>query len=208
MLEKNNEISLSEIDSKAKVEKTVLFKIENSTDLNLLKKKTLRFETTKKNVKKIKQNEQNAKEGRWTFEEHYHFLEAISKYGSNWKKIEEAMITKARTRLQINSHFQKFFKKLKTCKDTKLGIDFTSKSIVNLEDMIQHIKTVNANYNIVEIFLYFSKDMRFNKKPKNNLKSENDSFNVINQINNVKMNFPFNKDFKSNAPVYIAESKT
>ena len=67
--------------------------------------------------------------------------------------------------------------------------------------MIQHIKTVNANYNIVEIFLYFSKDMRFNKKPKNNLKSENDSFNVINQINNVKMNFPFNKDFKSNAPV-------
>ena len=201
MLEKNNEISLSEIDSKAKVEKTVLFKIENSTDLNLLKKKTLRFETTKKNVKKIKQNEQNAKEGRWTFEEHCHFLEAISKYGSNWKKIEEAMITKARTRLQINSHFQKFFKKLKTCKDTKLGIDFTSKSIVNLEDMIQHIKTVNANYNIVEIFLYFSKDMRFNKKSKNNLKSENDSFNVINQINNVKMNFPFNKDFKSNAPV-------
>ena len=201
MLEKNNEISLSEIDSKAKVEKTVLFKIENSTDLNLLKKKTLRFETTKKNVKKTKQNEQTSKEGRWTFEEHYHFLEAISKYGSNWKKIEEAMITKARTRLQMHSHFQKFFKKLKTCKDTKLGIDFTSKSIVNLEDMIQHIKTVNANYNIVEIFLYFSKDMRFNKKPKNNLKSENDSFNVINQINNVKMNFPFNKDFKSNAPV-------
>ncbi len=201
MLEKNNEISLSEIDSKAKVEKTVLFKIENSTDLNLLKKKTLRFETTKKNVKKTKQNEQTSKEGRWTFEEHYHFLEAISKYGSNWKKIEEAMISKARTRLQIISHFQKFFKKLKTCKDTKLGIDFTSKSIVNLEDMIQHIKTVNANYNIVEIFLYFSKDMRFNKKPKNNLKSENDSFNVINQINNVKMNFPFNKDFKSNAPV-------
>ena len=67
--------------------------------------------------------------------------------------------------------------------------------------MIQHIKTVNANYNIVEIFLYFSKDMRFNKKSKNNLKSENDSFNVINQINNVKMNFPFNKDFKSNAPL-------
>ena len=52
MLEKNNEISLSEIDSKAKVEKTVLFKIENSTDLNLLKKKTLRFETTKKMLKK------------------------------------------------------------------------------------------------------------------------------------------------------------
>ena len=145
MLEKTNDISLSEIDSKKKTEKTALFKIENPKELNLLQKKTLRFETKKKYVKRIKSNEQNSKEGRWTFEEHYHFLEAISKYGSNWKKIEEAMISKARTRLQIISHFQKFFKKLKTCKDSKLGIDFTSKSIVNLEDMIKHIKTVNVN---------------------------------------------------------------
>ena len=201
MLEKTNDISLSEIDSKEKTEKKILFKIENSNDLNLLQKKTLRFETTKKNVKKLKQNEQTSKEGRWTFEEHYHFLEAISKYGSNWKKIEEAMISKARTRLQIISHFQKFFKKLKTCKDTKLGIDFTSKSIVNLEDMIQHVKTVNTNYSVVDIFLYFSKDMRFNKKPKINLKSENGSINVINQINNFKLNFPFNNDFTSNTSV-------
>jgi SHAQKYF class myb-like DNA-binding protein len=202
MLEKNNEISLSEIDSKAKVEKTVLFKIENSTDLNLLKKKTLRFETTKKNVKKIKQNEQNAKEGRWTFEEHYHFLEAISKYGSNWKKIEEAMITKARTRLQINSHFQKFFKKLKTCKDTKLGIDFTSKSIVNLEDMIKHIKTVNVNYNVVDIFLYFSKDIRFTKKSENNfIKNESEKFDVFNQTNNADGSSLINNDFINNNPV-------
>ena len=201
MLEKNNEISLSDIDSKEKAEKTALFKIENSNDLNLLQKKTLRFETTKKNGKKTKKNEQPSKEGRWTFEEHYHFLEAISKYGSNWKKIEEEMISKARTRLQIISHFQKFFKKLKTCKDSKLGIDFTSKSIVNLEDMIQHIKTVNVNYNIVDIFLYFSKDMRFNKKSKINLKSENSSFNAINQINSVKLNFPFNNEFKTNALV-------
>ena len=105
MLEKNNEISLSEIDSKEKIEKTVLFKIENSTDLNLLKKKTLRFETTKKNVKKTKQNEQTSKEGRWTFEEHYHFLEAISKYGYNWKDVQKYIDT--RTSTQARSHAQK-----------------------------------------------------------------------------------------------------
>ena len=80
--------------------------------MNLLKKKTLRFETTKKNVKKLKQNEQTSKEGRWTLEEHYHFLEVISKYGFNWKKLEEALISKARTCQRIISHFQKFFKKI------------------------------------------------------------------------------------------------
>ena len=195
-------LSLSEIDSKKKTEKTVLFKIENPNELNLLQKKTLRFETKKKYVKRIKNNEQNSKEGRWTLEEHYHFLEAISKYGSNWKKIEEAMISKARTRLQIISHFQKFFKKLKTCKDSKLGIDFTSKSIVNLEDMVQHIKAVNSNYNVVDIFLYFSKDIRFTKKSENNfIKNESEKFDVFNQNNNADGSSPINNDFIKNNPV-------
>ena len=195
-------LSSSEIDSKAKIEKTALFKIENPNELNLLQKKTLRFETKKKYVKRIKNNEQNSKEGRWTLEEHYHFLEAISKYGSNWKKIEEAMISKARTRLQIISHFQKFFKKLKTFKDSKLGIDFTSKSIVNLEDMVQHIKAVNSNYNVVDIFLYFSKDIRFTKKSENNfIKNENKKFDVFNQTNNANGSSPINNDYIKNNPV-------
>ena len=48
MFEKTNDILLSEIDSKEKTKKNVLFKIENSNNLNLLQKKTVRFETTKK----------------------------------------------------------------------------------------------------------------------------------------------------------------
>ena len=204
MFEKNNETSLSETDSKEKVkpEKTILFKIKDSNDLNLLNKKTLRFEVKKKNAKRLKQKEQNSKEGRWTFEEHIHFLEAISKYGTNWKKIEETMLSKSRTRTQIISHFQKFFKKLKTCKDTKLGIDFTSKLIVNLEDMVQHIKSVNNEYNVVDIFIKFSKDMRFKKKKKKiNVKNENEQINVLNQNNNINLNFLLNNNFLYNTHV-------
>ena len=53
MFEKNNETSLSETDSKekGKPEKIILFKIKDSNDLNLLNKKTLRFEVKKKKCK-------------------------------------------------------------------------------------------------------------------------------------------------------------
>ena len=201
MLENNNEIQEQEIDSKKKEkpENPVFFKIDNFNTLNLLKKKTLRFETKKKYKKKLSigQNYSNSKNGRWTLEEHTHFLRAITKYGTDWKKIEKAMLSKTRTRVQIISHFQKFFKKLNACKDAELGIDFTSKSIVNLEDMISHIKTVNSNYDVVNIFLHFTKDGRFNKESED-IKSENKQINVINQINNIKLNFPLNNNSISN----------
>ena len=145
---------------KEKSEKPILFKIEDSNILSLLKKKTLRFEIKKKNEKKssLKKSEPNSKEGRWTLEEHSNFVKAIAKYHTIWKKIEKEMISKIRTRKQIISYFQKFFKKLKKCKDNKLGIDFTSKFIINIKDMKKHIETVNSNYNIVDIFMHVSKD--------------------------------------------------
>ena len=65
MLENNNEIQEQEIDSKKKEkpEKPVFFKIDNFNTLNLLKKKTLRFETKKKYKKKLSigQNYSNIK---------------------------------------------------------------------------------------------------------------------------------------------------
>ena len=46
----------------------------------------------------------------------------------------------SRTTAQIRSHGQKFFNKMKTCKDDYLGIDFTFESIKNIRDMINQIK--------------------------------------------------------------------
>ncbi len=48
--------------------------------------------------------------GRWTDEEHKRFVEALEKFGKNWKKIQEYVGTRSTT--QARSHAQKFFSKL------------------------------------------------------------------------------------------------
>ena len=89
-------------------------------------------------------------EGRWSEEEHEKFLEGIILYGTNWKKIRA--LVKSRTSIQICSHAQKFFSKMKTCKDEELGLDFTSNSVCNIADMVNQKKSINKNYNIIEVF--------------------------------------------------------
>ena len=49
--------------------------------------------------------------GRWTEEEHNKFLEALTKYGKKWKKIEEYVGTRSST--QARSHAQKYFGRMK-----------------------------------------------------------------------------------------------
>jgi len=56
--------------------------------------------------------------GRWTKEEHQRFVEAIQKYGKNWKLVEDHVAT--RSGAQIRSHAQKFFNRLEREYNTKL----------------------------------------------------------------------------------------
>jgi SHAQKYF class myb-like DNA-binding protein len=49
--------------------------------------------------------------GRWTRDEHKKFIEAIIKFGNNWKEVQEYVNT--RTSTQARSHAQKFFEKIK-----------------------------------------------------------------------------------------------
>ena len=93
-------------------------------------------------------------EGRWTLKEHIQFLPCLNKYGIKWKKIKSLIPT--RTGDQIRSQTQKFYVKLKLYKDDELGIDFTKDDIKNLRDMINHVKNINSNYNIVTLFLYIT----------------------------------------------------
>ena len=53
-------------------------------------------------------------------------------------------------------------KKLKKVNDEQLGIDFTLRYIKNLKDMVNHIKSVNTNYDITNVFLYLSE--KYEKK--------------------------------------------
>ena len=153
------------------------------------------FVTSKKSDKKIN-------DGRWTLKEHIQFLQIIDKYGIKWRKIKGIMAT--RNAYQIRSHAQKFYQKLKLFKDEELGIDFTKDNINNLKDMINHIKNINSNYNIVNIFLYISekikaiKDNKKIKKYKAQRKMNLDNINInIGKNSNEKINI-FNNNVGTN----------
>ena len=161
--------------------------------------------------------------GRWKFKEHIQFLEGLDKYGVNWKKIRP--LIKTRTIDQIRSHAQKFFMKLKKVKDEQLGIDFTSDNINSIVDMINNIKSINSDYDIIKVFLYLSekyavmkkdkKSVKHKKKPNieidkssnsdNNKKKENDFNNNDIIINNANQDINISNDnnvFNNNMPIF------
>ena len=117
--------------------------------------------------------------GRWKFKEHIQFLEGLDKYGVKWKKIYSLM--KTRTPNQIRSHAQKFFLKLKQVKDEQLGIDFTSDNINNIKDMINNIKSINRDYDLIRVFLYLSEKYTAMKKDEKSIKHEKE---LISEIDN------------------------
>ena len=106
----------------------------------------------KKECKNESCNNFISNEGRWSKEEHEKFLEGIALYGINWKKIK--ILIGTRTPIQVRSHAQKFYQKMKVCKDEILGIDFTSNSVSDIRDMINQIK--KNNYNIINTFKYLA----------------------------------------------------
>ena len=117
--------------------------------------------------------------GRWKFKEHIQFLEGLDKYGVNWKKI--CPLIKTRTANQVRSHAQKFFLKLKQVKDEQLGIDFTSDNINSIRDMINNIKSINCDYDLIKVFLYLSEKYEVMKKDKKQIKHKKE---LIIEINN------------------------
>ena len=126
-----------------------------------------------------------ANEGRWSKEEHDKFLEGIVLYGINWKKVKTLIGT--RTSIQVRSHAQKFFYKMKTCKDENLGIDFTLNSISNIRDMINQIKNHNSNLNIINIFKFLAYKCDNLEKSRKKIVAKNNKnfdFNQKNELNN------------------------
>ena len=113
-------------------------------------------------------------EGRWSEEEHEKFLEGIVLYNINWKKIKTLIGT--RSIIQVRSHAQKFFKKIKVCKDESLGIDFTLNTVCNLRDMVNQIKNNHSNYNIINVFKYLTnKSYNLEKSRKKIAESNNNN---------------------------------
>ena len=143
--------------------KTQYFKVENFEDLN--------------------KNKGISNEGRWNEEEHEKFLDGIELFGPIWKKVKT--LIKTRTSVQVRSHAQKFFLKMKTCKDETLGIDFTLDSIKSIKDMIDQIKSVRTNYDLKTIFKYLNYLSDLNKKPKKLNEEKNNNINNNNSYNDI-----------------------
>ena len=84
---------------------------------------------------------------------------------------------------------------MKLCKDESLGIDFTLKSVNNIKDMINQIKSKNPNYNIAYILkkLYNGcVNKRFLKK-----KLDKNKYEIDNNISKNDKNDNKNKIIKS-----------
>ena len=187
------DINSNELNTKKFIIKKVISN-ENYQDKNQVKfltKKNIRFKLKRNKIKKIFEKTKSNK-GRWTKEEHDKFLDGIVQYGCNWIKVDRLIKTRIIT--QVRSHAQKFFIKLKICKDEDLGIDFTSDSICNIKDMINHIKSVNNNYNIKNILKYLDNKYDQNEHKKINLFENNESGqnknlgDISKDINNTNLN--------------------
>lgn len=127
-----NEFLESQNDNNINLEKNSYFNIEEIKSIK----------TPNKNYNH-KEKKSSLNEGRWSFEEHIKFIEALVDYGKNWKDVQKYVGT--RSAAQARSHAQKFLLKLKMIKNDEINIDFTNNNIKNLSDVIEAIKSKNEN---------------------------------------------------------------
>ena len=101
----------------------------NNSSLNFPKKVIRHFNNNGKYIS-----------GRWSVEEHKKFLEAIVKYGNDWKEVQKHIGTRSSS--QARSHAQKFFIKLKQDQlksKTTNEIDYSNSSIKSFHDTLQSL---------------------------------------------------------------------
>ena len=139
--------------------------------------------------------------GRWSRDEHKKFIEAIIKFGNNWKEVQEYVNT--RTSTQARSHAQKFFEKIKknnTLKffdslDSDYSENFTNATILQLHNSYGNKSKSEIN-SIVNKFLSLEYDLpKKRRKIMNNINGISRKKNIGN--NNIK-NKDLNEDYEEN----------
>ena len=157
------------------------------------KKKMLKTSKKKNLINKINENISN-RNGYWYEFEHKKFIEALYLYDCEWLKIK--LYIKDTTYVQIRSHAQKFYNKLKSFKDEELGVDFTSLHVKNLKDIVNIVKDKELiSQTKRNLFYIISEKISFGKNPfKNEINSKNCKPKNVN-INN---NFVNTNDYNNN----------
>ena len=141
----------------------------------------------------INYNNKNYCTGRWKSDEHQRFIDAIIRYGNNWRQVQKCVGTRSST--QTRSHAQKFFEKLKRSKlFNKENYDFSKNSLKILHDIMKNLpdKEYNQTLKALHSLSYERKSNYENDK--NNIQNNNGfiNFNNKNFNDNKENNFDKN----------------
>ena len=140
-------------------------------------------------IKNRRSREGNLNCGRWLPEEHQRFIDAILKYGNEWKQVQKYVGTRSST--QARSHAQKFFVKIKKSNIFNYDIDFSKNSIKTLHSLANNLNS-EEYFNAIKALncVAFERKNHSQKKKKKDYQTENDSFiNDISSSVNSNLNF-------------------
>ena len=160
---------------------------QNKKEINLKKngnnnlKHKQRHLPTKNN--NINYNNKNYSAGRWKSDEHQRFIDAIIRYGNNWRQVQKCVGTRSST--QTRSHAQKFFEKLKRSKIFKREkYDFSKNSLKILHDIMKNLPDKEYNQTL-QALLSLSYERNNNSEKDNNIsQNNNEDINYNNNNNN------------------------
>ena len=141
-------------------------------------------------------NNKNYSAGRWKCDEHKRFIDAIIRYGNNWRQVQKYVGTRSST--QTRSHAQKFFEKLKRSQLFKReNYDFSKNSLKILHDIMKNLP--HKEYEItLKALLSLSYDKNTNSEnEKEGLQNNSNDLNInpnYNENNNEKINYDRNNN--------------
>ena len=156
----------------------------------IMAKKKNKFYLQKKKNRKLKTiNNSNSSNGRWSKEEHNKFIEAIIKFGNDWKKIQKYI--PSRTSTQARSHAQKFLMKFRNSTFFKQNnID----SNLSWAKTIQFIKNKFSNEELEIVLKNIHCNIYNNEEKKNSFKKINSDYTNFNSDDSITIFSNFNNN--------------
>ena len=128
-------------------------------------------------------NNKNYSVGRWKSDEHQRFIDAIIRYGNNWRQVQKCVGTRSST--QTRSHAQKFFEKLKRSKIFKREkYDFSKNSLKILHDIMQNLPDKEYNQTLKALHSLSYERNSNSENEKNDIQNSNGIINYNNNIFN------------------------
>jgi len=137
--EKHSVLFNNKEKKKIKIRLGVIKDIPYREKMLLKKEKLKQIKQTKEIKQKRRRNPLKTVHncGRWTTEEHERFVEAIIKYGNEWKQVQKHV--KSRSSSQARSHAQKFFVKMKRANLFDYDIDLNKNSLESLHKLMKSL---------------------------------------------------------------------